>query len=102
MGIWENGRSFSIDKKPGFLSHNEKETRLISSCRTGFATLLAGRGLQPRPQCFVSPLLPDRVCNPVRNVLSVPGSISFGRVCKPRPAISLMHMGVHGHIQGLP
>jgi len=65
----------------------------------------AGRGLQPRPQCFVNVLpdgvcnpvrnvlsmfcrLPDGVCNPVRNVLSIPGSISFGRGCKPRPAMS--------------
>ena len=50
-------------------------------CRTGFATPSAMFCL------FCRTSLPDGVCNPVRNVLSVPGSISFGRGCKPRPAI---------------
>jgi len=69
--------------KPTILKYQYPNIKyqMEDGCRTGFS---AGRGLQPRPQCFVSlrqhkfrTLVPDGVCNPVRNVLS--GSISFGR-----------------------
>ncbi len=72
------------------------------SLRSTHPTFLsAGRGLQPRPQCFVSPWqhkfrtgLQTPSGNLSRNVLSVHGSISFGRGCKPRPAINKFRTGL--------
>ncbi|RLC09803.1 MAG: hypothetical protein DRI57_21440, partial [Deltaproteobacteria bacterium] len=73
-----------LQSRPKCLSITDNE-----SCRTRFplpdGIPFAGRDLQSRPKCL--PVTDNEsFCNPVRNVLSVPGSISFGRGCKPRPA----------------
>ncbi len=76
-----NQIGFSQNKIPGCRWVQCNGTHQTSALFPFLPDLLAGRGLQPRPQCSVSPRQ-----HKFRTGLQTPSG-----------NLSLMHMGVHGH-----